>query len=196
MFTYCKNNPTNCFDITGCCYYSADGHWCHDAWENLGGYQKKDAPELLYLAKNENSTVFFVDSSTEVFSVPPNGYIVYDNRVLNGGGDNNFEVYNSHYVRDRAIQSEIVRSIIEYNSLSNQYYWDRSEKSMLTEWGWHNKFYERGKYQNSAQSVNFDMGTFSNSSIGLFQKMGYYWDRKILPFFERTQTAFPVIYID
>ena len=37
MFTYCKNNPTNCFDITGCCYYSADGHWCHDAWENLGG---------------------------------------------------------------------------------------------------------------------------------------------------------------
>ena len=40
MFAYCTNNPINFSDEDGKCYY-ANGVWTHDAWENIGGYEKK-----------------------------------------------------------------------------------------------------------------------------------------------------------
>ena len=40
MFAYCTNNPINFSDEDGKCYY-AKGVWTHDAWENIGGYEKK-----------------------------------------------------------------------------------------------------------------------------------------------------------
>ena len=44
MFTYCTNNPINFSDEDGKCYY-ANGVWTHDAWENIGGYEKKPEPK-------------------------------------------------------------------------------------------------------------------------------------------------------
>ena len=44
MFAYCTNNPINFSDEDGKCYY-ANGVWTHDAWENIGGYEKKPEPK-------------------------------------------------------------------------------------------------------------------------------------------------------
>ena len=44
MFAYCTNNPINFSDEDGRCYY-ANGVWTHDAWENIGGYEKKPEPK-------------------------------------------------------------------------------------------------------------------------------------------------------
>ena len=181
MFAYCANNPIRYADLSGQCYYDANGNWCHDAWENLGGYQKKDPPELLYVAKNENSTVFFVQNSAGAISVPPNVYVVYDNREQNGGSNNNFEIYNSYRINGKWAKLEIINSIIEYNSLTNNYGWNRDKYSMLNEWYWHNGLYSAGFRPSSTKSVNFDMGTFANALNPLWQIAGYGYDHYLRP---------------
>ena len=45
MFAYCTNNPINFSDEDGKCYY-ANGVWTHDAWENIGGYEKNRSQKV------------------------------------------------------------------------------------------------------------------------------------------------------
>ena len=44
MFAYCGNNPFNNIDKSGTCFYNANGVWCHDNWEYLGGYERQPDP--------------------------------------------------------------------------------------------------------------------------------------------------------
>ena len=47
MFTYCGNSPINNVDPGGTCYYNANGVWCHDNWEYLGGYVRQPDPNIV-----------------------------------------------------------------------------------------------------------------------------------------------------
>ena len=53
MFAYCGNNSVVRIDPSGNCYYSANGVWTHDAWENLGGYVKKPDPHTFSTAPRD-----------------------------------------------------------------------------------------------------------------------------------------------
>ena len=46
MFTYCGNNPIGNIDPSGTCYYGKGGHWYHDNWEYIGGYERKPDPRI------------------------------------------------------------------------------------------------------------------------------------------------------
>ena len=60
LFTYCGNSPLGNIDLTGTCYYNANGQWCHDNWEYLCGYNRKPEPIDLtekltgFMEKNAN----------------------------------------------------------------------------------------------------------------------------------------------
>ena len=66
MSAYCGNNSINRFDPSGCCYY-ANGVWTHDAWENLGGYEKKTDPKAIDITDKLNNTM--MKNSQEMFIV-------------------------------------------------------------------------------------------------------------------------------
>ena len=54
MYVYCGEDPVNNIDLFGTCYYNANGVWCHDNWEYLGGYVRKPDPGT-YGTKNSIS---------------------------------------------------------------------------------------------------------------------------------------------
>nr|WP_302685451.1 polymorphic toxin type 44 domain-containing protein [uncultured Ruminococcus sp.] len=53
MNAYCQNNPIMNYDPTGGCYY-ASGKWCHDAWEYIGGYERKPDPKAIDITDRLN----------------------------------------------------------------------------------------------------------------------------------------------
>ena len=63
MFAYCGNNPINNIDPEGTCFYNANGQWCHDNWEYIGGYQRK--PDPLIAVKQQQLTDMGFQGITE-----------------------------------------------------------------------------------------------------------------------------------
>ena len=61
MFAYCGNNPANNVDPNGTCFYNANGVWCHDNWEYLGGYVRQPDPNTYNKTginnKQKNTTI-------------------------------------------------------------------------------------------------------------------------------------------
>ena len=178
MFAYCGNSPIMHYDPTGYCFFGSNGKWMHDNWEYIGGYVRKPAPAVLEIQELSDGLAFIVAEGTEAFGVPRGSVIIYDKRDETTPSNNNFEVNESHNIKDKPKQKEVCEVIIDYNNRNPENYnWDRNLPSMLSEWGWHNFFYSYGVYQDSSRSVNFDMGLLSNSMNPISQMEGYFFEK-------------------
>lgn len=148
MFAYCDNNPVNYSDPMGQCYYTAGGLWAHDAWEFRGGYERKSDPK--YFAGSTNSGKDVYISTTDNYSVSPNGIKVKDLRDTNmDNGEHNpdMKILDSFRITDKSIQEEVLKIIIKYTEdYPSTYEWDRNLESLVIEWDAHNKLYDVSKH--------------------------------------------------
>ncbi len=89
MFAYCGNNPVNKVDPTGNCYYNANGVWCHDNWEYIGGYQRKPDPKAIDITEKLDTAM--VDHAIElkeyVNTYSPIAAAVHFAKKVKGGGE-------------------------------------------------------------------------------------------------------------
>lgn len=120
MFAYCGNNPANRIDLTGMCWYDANGNWCHDNWEYIPGYngeiyaktpdpkivtQLKKNPSSLKLITNKNGkfdtvATYAKESDVSVIarmlygedynSMEGHLWVLENRRVAGGYGGNDF----------------------------------------------------------------------------------------------------------
>ena len=146
MYAYCGNNPVNRVDFTGRCYFDANGNWCHDNWEYIGGYQRKPSPVI---EKQELScgTLIVVDSSKmgerEAASyLFPNLIIARDSRKCKDGcqGDcnPNMQLVNSYRITETSYIREILTAMCEYDKRNpSTHTWGRTVDSMVIEWAMH-----------------------------------------------------------
>lgn len=162
MFVYCGNNPINNYDPMGHCYYTANGQWTHDAWENSGGYVKKPDPGY-YCGQTSSGKAIFISTDNN-YSAPPDAIRIIDSR---SGTDNpNIRIQDSYKVNTRAEKDEIIDTILQYNKeFPSEIEWIRTKKYLQIEWNAHNDLYYLYKNER-CQHVDFDNADEGVSYLG------------------------------
>lgn len=76
--------------------------------------------------------------------------------------------------KEKITQQKVCQAIIDYNkNHPDDSGWDRDIVTMIVEWDWHNRGYENNLFTTHTDSVNFDMGTGTNSTYYSVQIAGY-----------------------
>ena len=172
MFTYCNNNPINNVDPNGTCYYNANGVWCHDNWEYLGGYVRQEAPAKTLGTVDNGSKYVYIGKHSN-YSTPPNAIKVVDDRGVRNA---NIRIMDSYKINDVNIQKEILSLIQQYsNNTPSLYVWDRTLDSLILEWDIHNKAYNFYISRSSTAHVDLDNDDEGKGWIA------FIWERGIKP---------------
>jgi hypothetical protein len=143
MFTYCENNPIIRIDSTGYCYYTAGGVWAHDAWENLGGYEKKPDPGYYQGTTPTGLDVYVAPDNN--YSTTPQAVKIVDKRdtnTFNGMPNPDIQILDAYKYTERSDQVGIITLINTYAILNpSTHVWKRSQPSLIIEWDLHNFLY-------------------------------------------------------
>ena len=158
MFAYCGNNPVCNIDPAGTCYYGANGQWCHDNWEYIGGYERQPDPGYYQGTTPSGVSVYSVPNAYYV--LPPKSVGFIDKRDTNlsadGRPDPDIQILNSYRFTNLVKQYEILVIIYAYIAANpSQNKWDRTRISSIIEWIAHNDIY-RVKPNYSCQHVDLN----------------------------------------
>lgn len=157
MYVYCGNNPIIRADCCGHCYYTTNGVWTHDAWENLGGYEKQ--PDPGYYAGTTDTGIDVYVGTHENYSVSPGSVKVIDyrNNTENGKPNPDMQITNSFKITDEHIQKSILRIVQGYaDAHPSEHTWERTVPSMVLEWDIHNKVHSMGLFTARMEDVDMD----------------------------------------
>jgi hypothetical protein len=160
MFAYCGNNPINRTDSFGYCYYNANGKWCHDNWEYIGGYVRKPDPGY-YKGTTETGKHIYIGKDKN-YSTALNGVMLLDLRDTNIDSDTqehdpDIRIINSYKITNVVEQNQILDILDEYiENTPSTYPWIRTRNSLLVEWDVHNDVYMRGFAREKTRHVDFN----------------------------------------
>jgi len=174
MFAYCGNNPVCRVDPTGTCYYTTNGNWTHDAWENLGGYVKQEDPGYYAGTTPSDLDVYVVPEDNYI--LPPHSVKIVDRRETNyssktGRNDPNFQIRDSYKITNRADQVGILSLLRAYDYFHPSVHkWNRGNdmSSLIVEWEAHNFIY---KLKNNYHCQHVDL---NNEDAGVWY-IGFGW---------------------
>lgn len=168
LFAYCSNNPVMFADPSGYCwlcgnpYYNA-ASMSSSAWERHLKICQNNYLYGTYKYCNEVKNVYITTDRkrAEKFDVHPRDVVIVDKRANNFNSENeldpNMILLNSYKIKDYDSMKQIAELMIAYDADNpTAVPWNRTVKSLVTEWDVHNIAYNCHFMRDHTQSTDFN----------------------------------------